>query len=66
MSKKSNESMPATASIPEAGRLFFNAGKEKSYRLAKAGAIATLKTGTKGMVALMHVTARKLGLDPTA
>lgn len=55
--------MPATASVPEAGRLFFNAGKEKSYRLAKAGVIATIKTGPKGMLALMHVTARKLGVE---
>src|SRR5215813_6055420 len=30
--------LPVTGSIPEAGALFFGAGKEKSYRLAKARA----------------------------
>jgi hypothetical protein len=33
--------------------------------LAKAGVIETIKTGPKGVLALMHVTARKLGIDPT-
>lgn len=56
--------LPATDTIPAAGALFFGAGKEKSYRLAKAGAIVTMETGTRSRVALMHVTARKLGLDP--
>jgi hypothetical protein len=58
--------LPATASIPFAGRLFYDAGKEKSYRLAKAGAIVTLDTGTRSKVALMHATARKLGIDPVS
>ena len=57
--------LPVTGSIPEAGRLFFKAGREKSYRLAKSGAILTLATGTRSKVALMHATARKLGIDPT-
>jgi hypothetical protein len=55
--------LPATASIPFAGRVFYGAGKEKSYRLAKAGAIETLSIGKKLKVALMHATARKLGID---
>jgi hypothetical protein len=57
--------LPATASVPEAGKLFFGCGREKAYRLAKAGVIETIKTGPKGVLALMHVTARKLGIDPT-
>lgn len=57
--------LPVTAPIPEAGRIFYGAGKERSYRLAKAGAIVTLGTGTRSKVALMHATARKLGIDPT-
>jgi hypothetical protein len=52
-------------SIPNAGAFFYRAGKEKSYRLAKAGAIITLDTGARSKVALMHATARKLGIDPT-
>jgi len=56
--------LPATDTIPAAGALFFGAGKEKSYRLAKAGAIVTLDTGSRSKVALMHATARKLGIDP--
>jgi hypothetical protein len=55
--------LPATDTVPNAGRLFYKAGKEKSYRLAKAGAIVTLKTGERSMVALMHATARKLGIE---
>ena len=57
--------LPVTGSVPEAGRLFFKAGREKSYRLAKTGLIVTMKTGPRGMVALLHATARKLGIDPT-
>ena len=57
--------LPVTGSIPEAGALFFGAGKEKSYRLAKARAIVTLETGPRSKLALLHATARKLGLDPT-
>jgi hypothetical protein len=56
--------LPVTASIPEAGRMFFGAGREKSYRLANAGAIVTLDAGKRLKVALLHATARKLGLDP--
>jgi hypothetical protein len=58
--------LPVTGSVPEAGRLFFRAGREKSYRLAKAGAIVTLDTGKRSMVALLHATARKLGIDPNS
>jgi hypothetical protein len=56
--------LPATGSIPDAGRMFFDAGRERSYRLAKAGAIVTLDTGSRSKVALLHATARKLGIDP--
>jgi hypothetical protein len=56
--------LPITASVPDAGRIFYDADRQKSYRLAKAGAIVTMPTGPRSMVALMHATARKLGLDP--
>lgn len=56
--------LPVTGSIPDAGRMFFDAGREKSYRLARAGAIVTLDTGSRSKVALLHATARKLGIDP--
>jgi hypothetical protein len=56
--------LPPTDTIPNAGRIFYGAGKEKSYRLAKTGAIVTLNVGPKSKVALMHATARKLGIDP--
>jgi hypothetical protein len=65
MAKTLSKPMPATASIPFAGRVFYGAGREKSYRLAKAGAIETLSVGKRLKVALMHATARKLGIDPT-
>jgi hypothetical protein len=56
--------LPVTGSIPDAGRMFFDAGRERSYRLARAGAIVTLDTGSRSKVALLHATARKLGIDP--
>ena len=58
--------LPATASVPEAGKLLFGANRAKSYRLARQGVIATLNAGTKSKIALVHVTAKKLGLDPEA
>ena len=58
--------LPVTATIPDAGKIFFDAGRERSYRLARAGAIVTLDTGSRSKVALMHATARKLGIDPNA
>jgi len=56
--------LPPTGSIPAAGKMFFGAGRERSYRLARAGAIVTLETGARSKIALLHVTARKLGIDP--
>jgi hypothetical protein len=53
--------LPATDTVPNAGRIFYGAGREKSYRLARAGAIVTLETGSRSKVALMHATARMLG-----
>jgi hypothetical protein len=58
--------LPATDTIPNAGRIFYGAGRERSYRLAKAGAIITLDTGPRGKVALLHATARMLGIDPNS
>jgi len=54
--------LPPTGSIPAAGRMFFDAGRERSYRLARAGAIVTMDTGSRSKVALLHATARKLGI----
>jgi hypothetical protein len=56
--------LPATASVPEAGRIFFGANRARSYRLAQQGAIVTLEMPTKAKIALLHPTAIKLGIDP--
>ena len=58
--------LPATETVPEAGEIFFGAGKEKSYRMARGpdAVIPTLETGPRSKVALLHVLARKLGIDP--
>jgi hypothetical protein len=56
--------LPVTAPIPVAGRLFFAASRERSYRLARQGAIVTLETGPRSKIALLHATARLLGIDP--
>jgi hypothetical protein len=59
-------SLPATDSVPTAGRLFYDWGREKSYRQARGpkAAIVTMPTGEKGKVALLHEQARRLGIDP--
>ena len=56
--------LPVTGTVPEAGKLFFNAGREKSYRLARHNVIPTLDNGSRGKIALLHVLARQLGVDP--
>jgi hypothetical protein len=63
---KIGKPLPPTGSIPEAGRLFFRANRAKSYALARAGAIVTLDTGSRAKAALLHETARKVGIDPMA
>jgi len=55
---------PATAKVPDAGLTLFGAGPEKSYALARAKVIVTMKTGPRGMLALMYPTCAKLGVDP--
>ena len=56
--------LPATAPIPLVGKWFFNAGYGKSYRLAQTGVIVTLVTGPRSKTALVHPTARNVGIDP--
>jgi hypothetical protein len=56
--------MPITGPIPEAGRIFFGAGKEASYRLARKGIIPTIETGTRNKLALMRVLQQRLTRDP--
>jgi len=56
--------LPVTGTVPEAGKLFFNAGREKSYRLARQRVIPTVDHGSRGKIALFHVLARQLGVDP--
>jgi hypothetical protein len=55
--------LPPTASVPVAGRLFYGANRERSYRLAKAGAIVTMDVGARSKIALLHATARLLKVD---
>jgi hypothetical protein len=58
--------LPVTGSVPLAGDIFFGANRGKSYRLASGPdpVIPTIPTGPRGKVALLHVLARKLGIDP--
>jgi hypothetical protein len=60
------KALPITDTIENAGAYFFGANKSKSYRLAKTGAIVVKKIGPRSYVALMHATARALGIDPNA
>jgi hypothetical protein len=54
--------LPVTGSIVQAGKLFFDADKSKSYRLKNAGVIPTVRTGPRSERALLHVLARQLGV----
>jgi hypothetical protein len=63
-SKPAPEVLPITGSIPEAGRLFFGVGRESAYRLARAGVIPTIETGSRNKVALLHVLRQRLTQDP--
>ena len=56
--------LPVTGSVPQAGEIFFHAGREKSYRLARGPnpVIPTVPAGPRGKIALLHVLARRL--DP--
>jgi hypothetical protein len=56
--------LPPTGTIPEAGRIFFDADRGKSYRLARQGLIVTKDIGTRGKIALLHPTAKLLGIEP--
>jgi hypothetical protein len=56
--------LPITGSIPEAGKRFFGVNREAAYRLARAGVIPTVDTGTRNKRALLHVLQRRLMTDP--
>jgi hypothetical protein len=58
------EPLPATCTVPEAGRHFFGVDKPGAYRLARKGIIPVLKTGNRNMVALPRVLAARLTHDP--
>ena len=57
--------LPVTGSSRRRG-IFFHAGREKSYRLARGPnpVIPTVPAGPRGKIALLHVLARRLGIDP--
>jgi hypothetical protein len=62
--KKLTKPYPPVAEITDAGLTLFGADEEKSYRMARAGVIVTIKTGARRMQALMYPTCAKLGDDP--
>ena len=39
------EPQPKTISVPEAGRVYFNIGRDASYQAAAAGQIPTIRIG---------------------
>ncbi|WP_190233825.1 MULTISPECIES: DNA-binding protein [unclassified Mesorhizobium] len=53
-----------TVSIPEAGALFFNLGRNAAYNAARAGDIPTIKVGGIFRVPVAPI-AEKLGLRTT-
>ena len=55
----------ATVSVPEAGKLFYDLGRNASYDAAKRGDIPTVTIGGKVRVPVAPL-ASKLGLQATA
>ena len=55
---------PPVAKIPDIGLTLFEADWQKSYDLARRGIIETIETGTRNKLGLVHVTCRRLGVDP--
>jgi hypothetical protein len=47
----------ATMTVPEAGRKYFNVGKERAYQLSKAGKIPLRKVGCKRCVVIADLEA---------
>jgi len=41
---------PKVTSVPNAGRIYFGSGRNKSYELARAGVIPTIRVGRKLVV----------------
>jgi hypothetical protein len=58
------DELPPTMSIPACGALFFEASVPASYRLARAGVIPTVETGSRNKRALPRVLAQRLSHDP--
>jgi hypothetical protein len=59
--------LPATGTVPYAARIFYGVeDKGKAYRYARLGLIVTKDAGSRGKIALLHPTARMLGIDPDA
>ena len=51
-----------TISVPDAGRLFFNIGKDAAYEAARTGEIETIRIGGRILVPVAPLAA-KLGLQ---
>ena len=49
-----------TMPIPEAGRKYFDLGRDGSYQAARTGVIPTVKVGRKKKLALVRVLERRL------
>jgi hypothetical protein len=56
---------PKTLSIPEAGRLYYDLGKNASYRAADRGDIPTIRIGRKRRVPVIQLE-RKLAGEAVA
>jgi len=51
-----------TLSIPVAGRVFLDLGRNASYEAARRGIIPTIDTGTRNKQAIVAPLAQRLGL----
>jgi hypothetical protein len=62
--KRLPDPLPLTATIPDTGFHFFEAGRAASYRPAKNGTIPTVELGTRNKRALPRVLDQRLNRDP--
>jgi hypothetical protein len=61
--RKGEKETPWTMSVPQAGRHFFDLGKNASYDAVKRGIIPVVKVGGK-LRALSRVLEQRLAKDP--
>ena len=56
---------PKTLTVPEAGRVYFDLGRNASYEAARRGDIPTIRIGRLLRVPVVQFKRKLRGVDPT-